>query len=123
MRFWIFVLPLDVAKKDMKNGVIHQRKAGRLSKMDIGDKFIIYASKTATDGKKYQKIIAKGKVTHPVKKVNENHYQRKVVYYTMKEMPIMDVLMKFSFIKKMRSWGLYFIGGFREMTQDDYKLF
>jgi predicted RNA-binding protein len=54
---------------------------------------------------------------------SKEFYRKKVKFIVHnKETSIKPLLEKLSFVKNIRSWGFYFMSGYREVSKDDYKV-
>ncbi|MEO5892959.1 MAG: EVE domain-containing protein [Ferruginibacter sp.] len=105
----------------------HGRK-DLMSKPAKGDWIACYSSRDKIDkGEVLQKFTAIGRIKdeEPYKPNNDSNfkpYRRDVKYLKCREADIRPLINDLSFIKNKKSWGFYLIGGFREISTEDFKL-
>ena len=105
----------------------HGRK-DHVSKMSKNDWFVYYSSKDKfEEGKAYQQFTAIGQITddepyQPDTKTNFKPFRRNAEYVTSHDAEIKPLLEKLDFIKNKKRWGFYLIGGFREISKEDFEI-
>jgi predicted RNA-binding protein len=128
MKYYIFVTSKDHSKTLNKDGYIMAMQEWKIKKLEKGDKIIIYSSRNSyNSNEKYQQFTNYGTIIGDTYKKKRKYgldfYAIDVKYNkTKRDVPIRPLLPKLDFIKKSKSWGLYLISGFREITKKDYEL-
>lgn len=126
-RYFLFIGPLNHLSGFKSKGIVQQNfnHLKRLQELSKGDKVVFYASSVDDKSKTpYREFMAAGKVTDgkikTVTKGKDKFHRMKVDFARFKPVPIEDKIKNLSFIKNKKSWGLYFISGFRELSKRDY---
>lgn len=141
--YYIITASKDHIETGVANKFIQQKHPNRIEKLKKGDYVIMYASKESYGkAKSYQKFIAIAKCLddkyEKLKKAkNENsckpntpiskgdndlYFFRKIVkFIKFKEVEIKPLIKNLSFIKNKESWGMSFMSGFKEISEEDFK--
>ncbi len=99
-----------------------------MSKPSKGDWVVYYSSKDKFEnGKAYQKFTAIGQISddepyQPDTQKKFKPYRRNVDYKVCHETEIRPLIENLNFIKNKKRWGFYLIGGFREISKEDFEV-
>ena len=127
-KYFLIVASKDHVLKGVK-GEFAQAGHGRkdlMSKPSKGDWLVYYSSKDKFEnGRPLQKFTAIGQVVdeepyQPNTHADFKPYRRDVTYKEAEEADIRPLLEELNFIKNKTRWGFYLIGGFREISKDDF---
>lgn len=130
MKFFLICSSKDHVLKGVEGGFAqagHGRK-DLMSKPSKGDWIVYYSSKDEFEnGKPLQKFTAIGKIIdkepyQPNTRADFQPYRRGVNFNKIKEAEIRPLIEHLSFIKNKKHWGFYLIGGFREISKDDFEI-
>ena len=129
-KYFLISVSRDHVLKGLEGGFVQAGHGRRdlVSKLSKGDWIVLYSAKDEYEGgKPLQKFTALGQVTdeepyQPDAVENVKPYRRAVAFSKVREAPIRPLLEQLSFIKNVKSWGLYLISGFRELSKADFEL-
>lgn len=130
MKYFLICASWDHVLKGVEGGFAqagHGRK-DLMSKPSKGDRIVYYSSRDKFEnGKLLQKFTAIGKIidddTYQSNTESDfKPYRRDVKYCRSKEAEIRPLIEKLNFIKNKKRWGFYMIGGFRELSKDDFEI-
>ncbi len=105
----------------------HGKKQG-LARMKKADWFIYYSPKVSLDStEKLQAFTAIGQIADDTIYQVEisatfKPFRRKMSYKKCKEVPILPLIEKLSFIKNKKNWGFIFRYGLVEIPKEDFEL-
>jgi predicted RNA-binding protein len=129
-RYFLICASRDHVMTGVKGGFAqagHGRK-DLMSKPAKGDMIVYYSAKDIFEGgKPLQKFTAIGEVTddepyQPDANSTFKPYRRNVHYKKAHEADIRPLLDKLEFIKNKTKWGFYLMGGFRELSKEDFEV-
>jgi len=129
-RYFLICASRDHVMTGVKGGFAqagHGRK-DLMSKPAKGDMIVYYSAKDIFEGgKPFQKFTAIGVVTdeepyQPDANNTFKPYRRNVQYKKAQEADIRPLLDKLGFIKNKAKWGFYLMGGFRELSKEDFEV-
>ena len=129
-RYWIGVVSKNHVERGTREGIaqVCRGKAAPLKRMKQGDWLIYYSPKLTFEGKDPLKCFtAIGQLTDDEVYSFEmapgfKPFRRKVAYKPCREVSILDLIEKLSFIKNKKSWGAVFRFGLVEIPKDDFDL-
>ena len=127
-KYFLIAASRDHVLKGVEGGFVQAGHGRRdlVSKLSKGDWIVMYSAKDKYEGgKPLQKFTALGQVTdeepyQPDASENVKPYRRAVAFQEVTETEIRPLLEPLSFIKNTKSWGLYLISGFRELSKADF---
>ena len=127
-KYFIGVVSREHVLYGVKEGIAqigHGKKQG-LARMKKGDWLIYYSPKVALDSsEKLQAFTALGQISDDTPYQVEmsptfKPFRRKVIYEKYKEVSIVPLIEKLSFIKNKKSWGYVFRYGLVEIPKEDF---
>ncbi len=129
-KYFIGVVSREHVLYGVKEGIAqigHGKKQG-LARMKKDDWLIYYSPKVSLDStEKLQAFTAIGQIAGEVIYQAEmsptfKPFRRKVIYKKCKEVPIVSLIEKLSFIKNKKSWGYVFRYGLAEIPKEDFDI-
>ncbi len=131
-KYWVGVAVADHIRIGFDEGfcAFSHGKHQAVSKLNLGDRFVYYATKTSfqdgqTTGAPVQAFMAAGEVTG---EVQENHiagypaYTRKARYQPLFEVPVKPLITRLHFVKNPQYWGMAFRRSLFEIDEHDYQV-
>lgn len=148
MKYYLLTASRDHIETGIQGGFIQQRQPHRLEKMRKDDKLVLYASKeTFGATKQCRKLLGIATATDDecdrlsYKDMTESlgikteeeasamcsstlvYFRKKMQFQVLPEpADIRPLLPKLEFVKNKKSWGFYFMSGFREIAKEDYNI-
>lgn len=139
-RYFLLTGSKDHMETWIKHGFIQQKHPHRIERIKEGDYVVCYASKVDfSSNRPYRKIIGVCRAVDDghetlsgaaMKKSAEAEgtaycydscFRRRVEFLPLKgHIDIAPIIPKLSFVRNKKSWGLYFISGFREVDKADF---
>lgn len=139
-RYFLLTASKDHIETGIKHGFIQQKRPHRIEKIKKNDLIVCYASKTTyLSNSPCRKIVAvcravedefetltgsqmsKSIGSEETACSSNTYFRRRVEFLPMKEdIDIAPLIPKLSFIHNKKSWGFYFMSGFRELSKADF---
>ncbi|KAL9654259.1 hypothetical protein ABK040_010291 [Willaertia magna] len=135
-RYWLIVASKDHVSKGKELGIAQacHGKDGPLKRMKTGDRVVYYSSKLVFENGSTKTNICQCFTAIGTISNQDTPYQVEMtptfkpwrinVNYDKdsKIVNIKSMIDKLSFIENKKSWGMYFRGGFRELSEDDFNV-
>ncbi|MBS1638286.1 MAG: EVE domain-containing protein [Bacteroidetes bacterium] len=129
-RYWVAVVSREHAMRGIAGGFIQvcHGKQSPLKRISKGDGLLIYSPKLSMEGTdKYQKFTAIGKASDEdvyAFQMTEHFvpFRRNIQFMEAREVSILPLIGKLSFIQNKQSWGYPFRFGFFEIPENDFNL-
>src|SRR5258708_37964303 len=128
-KYWVNVIPKERVSLAVEEGIMQsQGDEAHLSRLQKDDMVIFYSPREDVEGtKKLQAFAAVGQITddlvYPVEiSPGVKAFRRKVTYTPAKEIPVIPLIQKLSFIRNKKHWGFIFKLNLIQILEEDFRI-